>query len=91
MDAAFDKSRLAEHLQERPPPHGTGDSVRPFAEVGHFCRRHVLMQQDVGHLEATARTKNTKRLGQHRGLIRAEVDSIGNLILHLCGKLRQCS
>jgi len=27
MNAAFDKPGLAEHLQERPPPHGTSDSV----------------------------------------------------------------
>lgn len=54
---AFDKTCLGQHRQERPPPHRTGDSVRPLAFVGHFFRRHVLVQQDVGHLEPTARSR----------------------------------
>src|SRR6266545_1474205 len=49
VDAALDKPGLREHLQERPPPHGTGDSVRPLALVRHFLRQHVIVQEDVGH------------------------------------------
>lgn len=43
VNAALDKTDLGQHLQERPPPHGTGDSVRPLALFCHFFRRYVLV------------------------------------------------
>ena len=60
-----------------------GQPLFPLALVRHFLRRYVVMQQDVGHLETTARTQNTERLGQHGGLIGAQVeDTVGDHHVH---------
>ena len=63
VGAGLDKAGLGQHPQERPPPHGAGDSVRPLALLRHFLLRHAVVQQDVGHLEPTARAQYPKRLG----------------------------
>jgi hypothetical protein len=62
VDVGLGKSSLGQHLQERPPPHGTGDSIGPIALLRHFLRRHVVVQKDVGHQEATAGPQQPERL-----------------------------
>lgn len=56
VDRGFYETDRREHLQERPPPHRPGDSVRPFTQAGNLFGRHVVVEQDVGHLKATPRT-----------------------------------
>ena len=73
VDAGLDKPGPGQHSQERPPPHGPGDSVQPLALVRHLLRHHAVVQEDVGHLEPTAGPQHPERLGQHGGLVGAEV------------------
>jgi hypothetical protein len=54
VDRGLDKPGLGEQLEERPPPHGTGDSVRPGVFAGDLFGRYPLFEQDVAHLEPTA-------------------------------------
>lgn len=65
------KARLFEHLQERPFPYSTGNSVGPGAEPGYLLGGDIVFQQDVRHQESAARAKHPSGFGQGSGLVRA--------------------
>lgn len=60
---AVDKSSLGQHLQERPFPHGAGDSVRPGAQSSHFLWGNVVLQHDVSHKQASSALEDPECLG----------------------------
>ena len=59
------KTSIGQHFQERPPPNRAGNSVGPSAFVGDFFWRDVGVQQDVRHLESSARPQNAMDFSQH--------------------------
>ena len=78
-ELCFDESRFNQHLQERPLPHSPGDSVRPRTFDRHLIGRDVRLQQDVSHLEPTARFQDPENLTQDPRLVQAELEhSVGD-------------
>ena len=64
------EARLAQPLGEDTLRHRTGNSASPGLRVDDHFRRQILLDDDVGHRDPSARTQDTEGLEDHAALPR---------------------
>ena len=66
----FAEARFPQPLGEDTLRHRTGNSASPGLRVDDHFRRQILLDDDVGHRDPSARTQDTEGLEDHAALPR---------------------